>query len=167
MSWKPLPPMPRSASSLGKLAVTLAGTLGSGRSRARMMLVVRPAALVGPVVGTPWLRPGARITILLGEGAHAGLLRVERAAEDGPYGWHVPGGKHQRIALGVFLPWPEGVAPAKHLATPMEYELGVSHLQVTLPGWAKPRAPGGVAGAAVAAEAARARAGMAALGRAQ
>lgn len=100
---------------------------------------------------------GARITVLEGAGEHAGMLRVE-PAPGGGFVLAKAGGRANIGTLMVFLPWPEGVQPVQHALTAVDFRHAEGWLELTLPAWSRPPAPGVVA-AAAAATAAREKAG--------
>jgi hypothetical protein len=151
MSWKPM----SRAKALSGNAKVVTGVALSGIKRkvSKICLVVRP-----PILGNPaWMTVGARIAVLEGDGEHAGMLRVT-PSPGGGFQLAKAGGRATIGTLMVFLPWPEGVTPMQHASTAVDFDYGEGRLELTLPAWSRPPAPGLVA-AAVAATAAREKAG--------
>lgn len=132
MSWKPLKRPAGKVNSRVSAPVTLAGTVGGGRVTPRLVLVTRPSL----EDGMGWIAGGVRCNVMVGEGEHAGLLRIEAAA-DGDYAWYVPGGRRARIAVALFLPWPDGVKPTRQDTRPVQFDYSDGWLEITLPAYAQ------------------------------
>lgn len=73
MSWVEIVSLPRGGNGALLSAVTMSVSAGAGKMARRISISLRPSALQG----VSWLRAGAKTRLLLGEGEHAGLLRVQ------------------------------------------------------------------------------------------
>lgn len=151
MSWKP---MSRAKALAGNTkTVTAVSLSGIARKVSKVCLVLRPHLLEDAA----WVATGTRITVLQGDGEHAGMLRVQ-PDKGGDFVLAKAGGKRNTGTLMVFLPWVDGAQPVQHAPTAVGYTAGAGFLELRLPAWARPPAPG-LAKAAEAAAVARDRAG--------
>lgn len=151
MTWKP---MSKAKALAGNTKIVTPVSLsGIARKVSKTCLVLRPPLLDSPA----WMTVGARIAVLEGEGEHAGMLRITPSTGGG-FLLAKAGGRANIGTLMVFLPWVDGVTAVQHAPTAVDFTLGTDWLELTLPAWARPPAPGVVAAAAAASQA-RDRAG--------
>lgn len=129
MSWTEISPVaPRLASTAGTLTLECR-ELGRGTE---LRLVAYPAVLRG----LTWYRGGAGVSVVHGSRQNAGLLRIVR---EGPHLLLAQGGTLEKLPP-VFLriapfSWMNGEL---HAAVEVTYQVGMSHLELLLPAWARP-----------------------------
>jgi hypothetical protein len=159
MSWVPIAPASR-PSRADRPAVTASSTAGRARMRPALHLVIRHRELAA--FGD--LARGAGVTVELGEGEHAGMLRIRAGGEHILQG--VARAKPPGSLVQLRLPLPPRVEPKARPATGCTVTEGTGGwLVLTLPAWANPpRQPtsperGRELAAAAAAEARRRAAG--------
>lgn len=136
MSWSPLAPPPsKSTKGSGAFPVTMHAATGvKGR---KIMLTIRASVRRE----LPWLSPGQEVSVLMGAGEHASMLRV---TPGGPFRVLAAGGRKDGTngaalaAVGLrFEPF-RGMSPGKHPAEAVEHGFGTGWLEITLPEWARP-----------------------------
>jgi hypothetical protein len=129
MSWSPIEPIRAAPLGRAQFAVTASTSAGAGRMRPRLTLTFRAALLKG----ITWLKPDAGISVLVGHGQHAGMLRIE------PNGLHILGkvalAKPAGALVQVKLPLPPGMVAAKRDTVPLEFDFQDGWIEVTLPKW--------------------------------
>lgn len=136
MTWTEVPSVPLAASKKADEPVTASITPAGGRYRQRFMLVVRPALVAD---GLSWWKVGAFVSVHVGAGEHAGMLRV---TPGGPHRLVAPGGipgKRGPAAMLTLFTLP-GMPPAGHKPVPADHEYGDGWLELMLPGWARSEA---------------------------
>lgn len=102
----------------------------SERKPGGLYFVLRAALLPG----MPFLRPGARIDVLLGGGEAAGKIRLEHGAE---FPLVMIGRSNSTGTLVLNgVPMPQGVPATARIAEPAEFTCGEGWIEVTLPRWA-------------------------------
>lgn len=132
MSWSPIEPPPLSAGKRGSLAVTLSLLADSRRYVPMMRLVIRVPRIPG---AEKWLRTGASIAVLWGQGEHAGWVRLQPG---GRFLLTHAGGRGDNGTLAVRLPIPKGCTAKRKAPAPCEFETGHQWLTFALPDWAAP-----------------------------
>lgn len=115
--------------------VEIACRRASERKPGGLYFVLRSALLPG----VPFLRRGARIDVLLGEGAEAGKIRLEHGAE---FPLTMIGRSNSTNTLVLnSVPMPPGVPAISRTAERAEFTCGADWIEVTLPRWAMEQAP--------------------------
>lgn len=134
MSWDALAPRRGPTTSSPMAPVKLGCIAAGGRYTQFCSLLVRPALLDG---GLPFWMPGQRVTVELGAGEHAGLLRVRMHAT-GLFCLRGPGGHSTKGAAVLRLPALAGMSELAHKSAPVEHDWSNTWLEITLPEWARP-----------------------------
>ena len=132
-------------------AVEIACRRKSERKPGGLYFVLRGTLLPG----LPFLRRGARIDVLLGEGAQAGKIRLEHGIEFPLVMVGRSNSTNTLVLNGV--PMPPGVPAISRPAERAEFTCGEDWIEVTLPRWALEAAPPAVPVAQPAASAPVAR----------
>ena len=125
MSWSPLPVAPTRAKVTA--ALTASTTPGSGTQPARLSLAFRHAQFEG----VTWLTAGAQVSVLVGHGEHAGMLRIEPNGL--PPVMPVTLSKPPGSMVALRLPPPPGLPPAKRASVALEFDYADRWIEVTLP----------------------------------
>jgi hypothetical protein len=105
--------------------------------RQRALLLVCPHKLPGGAL--PFWRPGATVSVLLGAGEHAGLVRIE------PGPGHtllkvIGRGKAGNLSATLALHGLPFMPAAGMKSTALDYDFSDGWLEVTLPAWPRPAA---------------------------
>ena len=134
MSWTPLKPVNK-----GRVAPIFAGvSLGLSRPGGRyaqwLRIVFRPDHIDHPPA---WLKPGKKVSIMLGAADHAGLVRM---VPDGDFTLTTAGGVSRKSNLVcIKLPPPEACHGGKIQPSQMvEYDHADGWIEITLPKWCLP-----------------------------
>lgn len=110
-------------------AIEIACNARTPRLQAGMSLILR-GAMLPPL---PFLRAGARIDALLGEGDNAGKLRIEHGTEFRLFIIGKSGASGTLMTRG--LPMPPGLPPKTHRSIAVPFECGDGWIEITLPAW--------------------------------
>lgn len=133
MTWTPFTP-PASA-TIGKAPpppVSMSATEGKGNHKPRIYLSVRApsAAEIG------WWTAGAAVSVAIGDGEHAGMMRV---TPGGLFALRSSGGKDpKKAAVLLVLPLLPGVVRGLQPSTGVQWDYAEDWLEVTLPTWCAP-----------------------------
>lgn len=140
MTWTPLAaPRPSHGSGSGGWPVSMTMSQGDGRFARRISIAVRPALLEG---GLPFWVPGQTVSVAVGAGEHAGLLRIE-PAHQGLSRLYQGGGRGMK-AIMLKLPVLAGMSAGLARQPPIacEHDWSDTWLEITLPAWARPKPAG-------------------------
>jgi hypothetical protein len=116
--------------------VTMSASAPGGRSGQRIFIAVRPSL----IDGLTWWQHDAHVSLQLGAGEHAGLLRVQPART----GFRVrfPNGPSKTAEVPILLisfPTPSDLPRlGRQPPAAVEFDYGDDWLEVTLPAWARP-----------------------------
>lgn len=131
MSWTPIAPTSFGRGHL-RAPITASTTAGQRQMKPGMTLMIRLAE----VSGIDRLAQGAAVTVELGEGDHAGMLRLK------PGGDHILKGvalaKPKGSLVQLRLPLPPRVEPLARPAMPCTVTEAGGWVVVQLPSWANP-----------------------------
>jgi hypothetical protein len=134
MSWVDVVPLQPKNKEARNAAVTVSLTNRSTKHRAAdaprwLFITVRPHLLDG---GLPFWTLGAPMHVRIGEGEHAGQMRID------------PGGPHRITRLGgrlapctLSLAAPAWIQPGTHAPEPVEHDWNDGWLELKLPAWAQ------------------------------
>ena len=133
MTWKTLPPPRLDGSLIAQAPITVsAGRTKNGQSaqsaRRRLYVTLRPH-LLPPAA--QWAESSAQVTVQLGEGDHAGLLRVARG---GDHRVGQSGGKFKMPVLSVMTD--DLAVPSVCPQTVVKFTADADAIIITLPQWA-------------------------------
>lgn len=133
MTWKRIEPFSAAASRTQPVTVSTSGD--AGRMRPSMTITVRRDQLHG----LDFLERGTFCSVLLGEGAEGGQVRLETGPD---FRAKAPTGK-KTVAdtISVRVPLPPGVKPEKRRPVAVEHDFDANWLILTLPAWGQPPAP--------------------------
>lgn len=130
MAWIEVEKMTKTAAKNNGVIV---GVTKKGRFKQRLVVTVRTDLIENPPL---FWKLGAFVTVQIGAGEHAGLLRI------------LPDGHHKvtrlgRIKAGVatlMFPLPDFIKTPGEEMTPVDFCSTEDWLEIILPNWAKPKA---------------------------
>ena len=127
MSWESVAPPP-ARDGLGPVTVAI-GNIGAGARTQRLKIMVRTDLLPE----CSFFRVGNGCRVLIGEGDHQGLLRIEPGSE---FSITTAGGKVKTNAV-LFMLVPRGDV-GRHNPVNVEFDYDEQWIELTLPEWARP-----------------------------